>query len=95
MANISNNLTPNSDINMVFDPEDNIYDIGEGFEEERGCSLSFNIQKPRSPSISSSECSKDYHIHVKRMSDRMDKDEPVNSIDSIKIEYVSQRRQKD
>ena len=95
MANISNNLTPNSDINMVFDPEDNIYDIGEGFEEERGCSLSFNIQKPRSPSISSSECSKDYHIHVKRMSDRMDKDKPINSIDSIKIEYVSQRKQKD
>jgi len=89
MANISDNLTPNSDINMVIDPKDNIYNIGEGFEERRGCSLSFSIHKPRSPSISSSECSKDYHIHVKRMSDRMDKDEPVNSIGSIKVEYTS------
>ena len=89
MANISDNLTPNSDINMVIDPEDNIYDIGEGFEERRGHSLSFSIHKPRFPSISSSECSEDYHIHVKRMSDRMDKDKSVNSIGNIKIEYAS------
>jgi len=80
---------------MVIDPEDNIYDIGEGFEERRGHSLSFSIHKPRSPSISLSECSEDYHVHVKRMSDRMDEDEPVNSIGSIKVEYVSQEGQKD
>ena len=36
MANISNNLTPNSDINIVIDLEDNIYDIGKAFEENRG-----------------------------------------------------------
>ena len=36
MANISNNLTPNSDINMVINLEDNIYDIGKAFEENRG-----------------------------------------------------------
>jgi len=80
---------------MVIDPEDNIYDISKGFEKGRDHSLSFNIQKPRSPSISLSECSKDYHIHVKRMSDRMDEDEPVNFIGSIKVEYASQRGQKD
>jgi len=95
MANISDNLTPNSNINMVFDPENNIYDIGKGFKERRGCSLSYSIYKPRSSSISSSECSEDYHIHVKRMSDRMDEDEPVNSISSIKVEYASQKGQKD
>ena len=39
MANISNNLTPNSDINMVINLEDNIYDIGKAFEESRGYSL--------------------------------------------------------
>ena len=71
MANISDNLTPNSNINMVIDPEDNIYNIGKGFEERRGRSLSFSIHKPRSPSIFSSECSEDYHIHVKRMSDNV------------------------
>ena len=57
MAIVSDNSTPNSDINMVFDPDNNIYDIGEGFEEGRGCSLLSSIYKPRSPSISSSECS--------------------------------------
>jgi len=29
------------------------------------------------------------------MSDRMDKDEPVGTIDSIKLEYASQEEQKD
>ena len=95
MANISNNLTPNSDINMVIDPEDNIYDIGNSFEEERGHSLSLSMYKPRSPSISSSECSEDYYVHVKKDSDRMNKDEPVSSIGSIKVEFVFQRGQKD
>ena len=89
MANISNNSTPNSDINMVIDPEDNIYDIGNSFEEGRGHSLSFSMHKPRSPSISSSECSEDYHVHVKRKSDRMDEDEPVGSIGDIKVKYAS------
>ena len=95
IANISNNLTSNSDINMVIDPEDNIYNIGNGFEERRGCSLLFSMHKPKSPSISLSKYSKDYHVHVKRNSDRMDKDEPVSSIGSIKIEYASQGEQKD
>ena len=95
MANISNNLTSNSDINMVIDPEDNLYDIGDGFKEGRGCSLSLSMHKPRSPSISSSECSEDYHVHIKRDSNRMDEDEPVGFINSIKVEYVSQRGQKD
>ena len=95
MANISDNLTPNSDINRVIDPEDNIYDIGKGFKEERGCSLSFSIHKPRFSSISLSECSKDYHVCVKRESDKMDKNKPVNSIGGIKVEYAFQRRQKD
>jgi len=89
ITNISNNSTPNFDINMVFDPEDNIYNISDGFEEGRGCSLLFSIHKPRSPSISSSECSEDYHVHVKRNSNRMNEDEPISSIGSVKVEYVS------
>jgi len=76
---------------MVIDPENNIYNISKDFEKGRGHFLSFSIYKLRSPSISLSECSKDYHVCIKRMSDRMDEDEPVNSIDSIKVEYVSQR----
>ena len=64
MAIVSDNSTSNSDINIVFDPDDNIYDIGEGFKKDRGHSLLSSIHKPRFSSISSSECSKDYHIHV-------------------------------
>jgi len=89
MAIVSDNLTPNSDINMVFDPDDNIHDIGEGFEEGKGCSLLSSIYKPRSPFISSSKCSEDYYIRVQRRSNRMDEDEPANSIGSINVEYAS------
>ena len=95
MAHISDNLTPNPDIDMVIDPMDNIFDIGNGFKNERGHSLSLSMYKPRSSSISSSECSEEYHVCVKRMSDRMDEDEPVSSIGSIKLEYTSQEGQKD
>jgi len=95
MANISNNLTPNSDIDMVVDPLDNLYNIGNSFEKGRGCSLSLSMYKPKFLSISSSECSEEYHIHVKRESNRMDEDRPVTSIHSIKVEYVSQGGQKE
>jgi len=80
---------------MVIDPEDNIYNIGNSFEERRGCSLSFSIHKLKSPSISSSKCSKDYHVCVKRNSDRIDKDKPVSFIGSVKVEYAFQGEQKD
>ena len=53
------------------------------------------MYKLRSPSISSSKCSDEYHVRVKKISDRMDEDEPVRSIDSIKLEYASQGGQKD
>ena len=95
IANIFNNLTPNSNINMVIDLVDNIFDIGDSFKAEKGCSLSLSIHKPRSSSISSSEHSEDYHIRVKRDNDRIDEDKPVSSISSIKIEYASQEEQKD
>ena len=94
IANISNNLTPNSDINMVINPEDNIYNIGNSFKKRRGRSLLFSMYKLRSSSIFSSKYSEDYHVHVKRDSDKVDEDDPVSSIGSIKIEYSSQGRQK-
>jgi len=92
MASISNNLTPNPDINMVINLLDNLLDIGNSLDSERGCSLSLSMYKLRSSSISLSKCSKEYHIHVKRMSNRIDEDEPVGTIDSIKLEYASQER---
>ena len=94
MANISNNLTPNSNINMIINLFDNIFDISDGFEERRDHFLLLHIYRPRSPSISSSKCSEDYHIYIKRKSNRMDENKPVSSIGNIKIEYVSQEGQK-
>jgi len=85
IANISNNLTPNSNINMRVDPEDNLFNIGDNFENGRGRSLSFSMHKPRSPSISSSEWSEEYYICVKRDSNRMDEDEPIGSIGNIGV----------
>jgi len=89
MTNVSNNLTPNSDIDMVVDLLDNFYDIGNSFKKERGHLLSLSIHKPRFPSISLNKCSKEYYICVKRESNRMDKDESITFIGSIKIEYAS------
>ena len=89
MAHISNNLTPNPDIDMVINPMDNLFDISNSFENERGRSLLLSIYKPRSPSISLSKCSEEYYVCVKRMSDRMDENEPFSSISSIKLEYAS------
>ena len=95
MAHISNNLTPNPNIDMVIDPLDNLLDISNSFNSERGHFLLLSMHKLRLPSISLSECSEEYHVHVKRMSNRMDEDKPVRTIDSIKLEYTSQEKQKD
>ena len=83
MANISNNISLIQDIDMVVDLLDNLFDIGDNFDKMRNCSLALSAYRPKTPSISLSECSEDYHIHVKRKSDRMDKDEPVISVGSI------------
>jgi len=79
---------------MSIDPEDNLFDIGNSFEDGRGRSLLLSMHKPRSLSISSSKCSEEYHICVKRNSDRMDEDEPIGSIGNIEVEYTSQGGQK-
>ena len=88
-AYISNNMAPIQDIDMVVDPLNNIFDIGDKFDEVRDCLLALSAHRPRSPSISSSKCDEEYHVCVKRESNRMDEDEPVISIGSIQIEYVS------
>ena len=95
MANNPNNLTPSFDIDIVIDPIDNIFDIGDNFKDRRGCSLSLSMYKPKSPLIFSSKYSEDYHVYIKRESDRMDEDKLVGSIGSIRLEYESQGRQKD
>jgi len=85
-------MTPIQDSNMVFEPLDNLLSLDNKFDEVRGCLLALSAHRPRSPSMSSSECNEEYHIRIKRDSDRMDEDEPVVSVDSIQVEYASQER---
>jgi len=87
----TNDMTPIQDNDMVVNLFDNFLNISDKFDKVRGCSLALSAH-PRSPSMSSSECNKDYHIWVKKDSNRMEKDESVTSIGSIQIEYTSQER---
>ena len=88
-------LTPGQDINMDTNPIEAMFDLDNNLDEVRGRSLDLSIHRPRSPSpsLSSSECEEEYHIRVKRESDRMDKDEPVNSSSNFSLEYATQEGQ--
>jgi len=78
---------------MVVDPLDNLFDIGDNFDEVRGYSLALSIHRPRSLSISLSDCDEEYQVWVKRESDRVDEDKPITSVSSIQIEYATQEGQ--
>ena len=55
----------------------------------RSCSLALSVHKPRSSSISLSKSDEEYHICVKRDSDRMDEDNPVSLIGNSQDEYMT------
>jgi len=93
MSSNSSNIDSSQDINMVIDPLENLFDIGDNYDEVRDCSFKMSAHKPRFLSILLSECDKEYHIQVKKESNRMVEDEPVNSIGSICIKYVIQEDQ--
>jgi len=86
-------MDSSQDINMVINLLENLFDIDDNYDEVRGCSLEISAYKPRSLSILPSKCDKEYYIRVKRESDRMMENEPVNSIGSICIEYITQEDQ--
>ena len=52
ITNNSNSMAPIQDIDMVVDPLDNLFDIGNNFDEMRGCSLTLSAYRPRFLSIS-------------------------------------------
>ena len=78
------------DIDMTVDSVNNFFTGNE----VRGHSLALSVHKLRFPLISLSESDKEYHIRVKRDSDRMDKDEPVSSTGNSQDEYTIQERKK-
>ena len=89
----TNNMASSNDIDMVVNPLDNLFDIGDNFNEVRSHSLALSVHRPRSPSLFSSNCEKEYHIRVKRVCDRMDEDNPITSASSIQIKYAIQEGQ--
>ena len=70
-----------------------MFNLDNNLDEVRGCSLDMSIYRPRSPSLSSSECEEEYHIHVKWKSNRMDEDNLVNSPSNFSLEYMIQKGQ--
>ena len=77
-------MAATEDINIADSVYNNIFDcIGNlSAKEVRGCSLDASTHRTRSPLISSSKDSEDYHVQVQRESDKMVKDEPVTSSNS-------------
>ena len=85
------------DINMADGVYNKIFNtIGNlSTEEVRGCSLEASAHRPRSHSIFLNEDEEEYHVRVKKASNRMDKDEPVALSDStIQLEYETRKGQK-
>ena len=93
MSSNSLNLVPGQDIDIVVDPIGTMFDLDNNYDEVRDCSLDMSAHRPRSLSMSSSKYDKKYHIYVKRESDRMVEDEPVNSLNSFSLKYATQEGQ--
>ena len=93
MSYNSSNLVPSQDINMAVNPVRAMFDLNNNYNEVRGHSLDMSIHRPRSPSISLSECNEEYHTHVQWESDKIIEDEPTNFTGSIKLEYATQNNQ--
>ena len=81
------------EINMDVHPVGTMFELDHNNDKVRGHSLDASIHRPRSPSLSSSECNKEYHICMQRESNKMVEDNDdikyANSIGSIKLEYVT------
>jgi len=73
------------DFDMVVDSSNDLFTD----KEVRDCSLALSAYKSRTPSMSLSKCNEEYHVHVKRHSDRMDEDKSVAFVGSIQVEYTS------
>ena len=85
------------DLNMDVDSVSTMFELDHIDDEVRGCFLNASIHRPRSPSMSLSECDKEYHICVQKESNKMVKDdndiESANSMNSIRLEYATQEGQ--
>ena len=85
------------DLNMDVDPVSTMFELDHIDDKVRGHSLNVSIHRPRSPSMFSSKCDKEYYICIQRESEKMVEDdndiEPANFRGSIRLEYVTQEGQ--
>jgi len=87
-------MASNDYTNMDVDGFNNLFEnISDNFNEVRGHSLVQSAHCPRTPSLSSSDCDKDYVMRVQKASNRMDEDNPVATSDSIQLEYTNPKGQ--
>jgi len=85
------NIAQIQDTDMAVDPVENLF-IGN---KVRGHSLVLSVHRLRSPLISLSESNEEYHMHVKRDSNRMDKDKPISSVGNSQVKYEIWEKKKD
>jgi len=52
------------ELNMDVDPVSTMFELDHNDNEVRGHSLDMSIHRPRSSSMSSSECDEEYHIRI-------------------------------
>ena len=85
MASTDNN-------NMVVNSFDSLFKkISDNYNEVRGRSLALSAHSPRTPLMSLSDCEEEYAVRVKKMSDKIDKDDLVTLSDSIQLKYTTSR----
>ena len=86
-------LIPEQDINMDTNPIEAIFNLDNNLKVMRGRSLDMSIHRPRSLLLLLSECEEEYHIQVKRESNRIDEDDPTISSNNFSLEYTTQKGQ--
>jgi len=90
----TSNMSPNNTLNMIINSNNEFFKKNCDFSNEvRGCSLAYSTYYSRTPSMSSSECDKNYAIKVQRESDRMDEDDPVALSNSPQLKYTTSNSQ--
>ena len=79
---------------MIIDSNNEFFKKNCNFNNKvRGHSLPYSAHHPRTPSMFSSKCDKDYAMRVQRESDRMDEDNPVAPSNSLQLEHITSNSQ--
>ena len=88
------NMSPNNNMNMIVNLANDFFEKNCDIHDEvRGHSLVHSVHCPRTPSLSSSECDKNYATRVQRESNRIVEDNTIAPSDSPLLEYAASKSQ--